>query len=396
MDPIRNPFTPGAGSKPPLLVGRDRELEVMRVAIGRLALGRFERSVLLTGLRGVGKTVLLNEFGQMATAEGWVHAHLEATEDIRAAAAIAGLSRRVLLELSVRERAKDRAHRALGVVRSFIKVHAPLDAGASMTIDFEAQPGRADSGELDGDLAGVFTELGETAAAAGSGVLMTIDELQYLAKAEFAALIVGLHRISQLGLPIVVAGAGLPSLPGLAGEARSYAERLFQYVDIGSLNPEDARRALVEPVEDEGESWDSDAVDHVLGLTAGYPYFLQEYGKQAWNRSVGPTITAQDVDDAAVIAREELDVGFFRARIDRATDAERAYLRAMASLGGPGPYRSGDVSAALGRSTTQTAMVRDGLIRRGLCYSPRYGKIAFTVPMFDDFIRRTLGCRQDQ
>jgi len=362
----------------------------MRITIGRLALGRFERSVLLTGLRGVGKTVLLNEFGRMATTEGWVHAHLEATENIRAATAMAGLSRRVLLELSLRERSKDRARRALGVVRSFIKVHVPIDAGSSMTIDFEPQPGRADSGELDGDLAGVFTELGETAVSAGSGVLLTVDELQYLAQAEFAALIVGLHRVSQLGLPVVVAGAGLPSLPGLAGEARSYAERLFQYVDIDSLGTEDASLALVSPVEDEGASWTDDAIEHVLRETAGYPYFLQEYGKQAWNQADGPIITGTDVANAATIAREELDVGFFRARIDRTTNAERGYLRAMASLGGPGPYRSGDVSRALGRSTTQTASVRDDLIKRGLCFSPRYGEIGFTVPMFDDFVRRSL------
>ncbi|MGN6693600.1 MAG: ATP-binding protein [Aquihabitans sp.] len=396
MDPIRNPFTPGAGSRPPLLVGRDRELEIMRVGIGRLALGRFERSVLLTGLRGVGKTVLLNEFGRMASDEGWVHAHLEATEDIRAATAIAALARRVLLELSLRERSKERARRALGVVRSFIKVHVPVDAGSRLTIDFEALPGRADSGELDGDLAGLFTELGETAGAAGSGVLLTIDELQYLAQAEFAALIVALHRVSQLGLPIVVAGAGLPSLPGLAGEARSYAERLFQYVAIGSLGPEDAARALTEPVEEEGASWSDDAVARVLAHTEGYPYFLQEFGKQAWNRSEGPTITVADVRDASVIARDELDTGFFRARIDRVTDSERRYVQAMASLGGPGPYRSGDVSRAMGRKTTQTASVRDDLIKRGLCYSPRYGEIAFTVPMFDDFIRRSLGEPQAQ
>lgn len=363
----------------------------MRIAIGRLALGRFERSVLLTGLRGVGKTVLLNEFGRMATSEGWVHAHLEATEDIEAAAAIARLTRRVLLELSLRERSKERARRALGVVRSFIKVHVPTESGSSLTIDFEAQPGRADSGELDSDLAGLLAEVGETASAGGSGVLLTIDELQYLAQSEFAALIVGLHQISQLGLPVVVAGAGLPSLPGLAGEARSYAERLFQYVEIGSLTDRDAARALEEPVEEEGGRWDADALRRILADTGGYPYFLQEYGKQAWNRSDGPVITATDAAAAAVIAREELDTGFFRARIDRATDAERRYLRAMASLGGPGPYRSGNVAKAMARTTSQVATVRDDLIKRGLCYSPRYGEVAFTVPMFDDFVRRTLG-----
>ena len=252
MDKVRNPFTPGAGSRPPLLVGRDDELEAMTVAIKRLAIGRFERSMLLKGLRGVGKTVLLNEFGRIAAGEGWVHSHLEATEDVRVASAMATLSRRVLLELSVKERTKERARKALGVLRSFVKVHVPAGESGTLTIDFEPQPGKADSGQLDGDLGDVLGELGETALEAGTGVLLTVDEIQYLGRAELAALILGLHRVSQLGLPVLVAGAGLPSLPGLAGEARSYAERLFSYVDISSLSAADARTALVQPVEDEG------------------------------------------------------------------------------------------------------------------------------------------------
>lgn len=390
MDKVRNPFNPGAGSRPPLLVGRDEQLEAMSVAVQRLALGRFERSMLLKGLRGVGKTVLLTEFGRIAEREGWIHAHIEATEDIRVARAIATLSRRVLLELSVRERAKDRARAALGALRAFVKVHVPAGDGGALTIDFEARPGHADSGELDGDLGGLFREVGQTARAADTGVLLTIDELQYLSKAELGALIVGLHRISQLGLPLLVAGAGLPSLPGLAGEARSYAERLFRYVDVGSLGNSDAHRALVEPVEHEGASWADDAVERVITDTEGYPYFLQEFGKQAWNVAQGRSITATDVGAAMVLALDDLDSGFFRARIDKTIDAERDYLRAMTSLGGPGPYRSGEVSRALGKKTTQTGPVRDSLIKRGLCYSPRHGDLAFTVPMFDQFIRRAL------
>jgi hypothetical protein len=210
VDKIRNPFTPGAGSRPPLLVGRDSELDAMEVAVGRLALGRFERSLLLKGLRGVGKTVLLNEFGRIGEREGWIHAHVEATEDIRVATAMARLSRRVLLELSVMERAKDRARRALGALRSFVKIHVPAGEAGTLVIDFEPQPGRADSGDLDGDLSGLFSELGETARDANTGVLLTIDEIQYLGRAELSALIVGLHRVSQLGLPVLVAGAGLP------------------------------------------------------------------------------------------------------------------------------------------------------------------------------------------
>ena len=390
VDRVRNPFNPGAGTKPPLLVGRDRQIEVMTVAVKRLALGRFERSVLLTGLRGVGKTVLLHEFGIIAEREGWIHAHLEATEDVSVAVALAGLTRRALLELSVKERSKDRARRALGVLRSFVKVHIPLGDAGTLAIDLEPRPGRADSGDLDADLGSVFIELGETAREAGVGVLITIDEIQYLGRAELSALIVGLHRISQLGLPVLIAGAGLPSLPGLAGEARSYAERLFSYVNIGSLEHHDATRALVEPVETEGSRWQPEAIARALAATEGYPYFLQEFGKQAWNVADGPDIRLADMEAAVGLAIEDLDTGFFRARIDKTTDAEREYLRAMASLDGPAPYKSGDVSRAMGKKTTQTGPVRDSLIKRGLCYAPRHGELAFTVPMFDAFVRRVL------
>lgn len=391
MDRVRNPFTPGAGSRPPLLVGRDAQLEAMSVAVQRMALGRFERSILLTGLRGVGKTVLLNEFGRIAENRGWVHAHLEATEDTHVAGAVATLARQVLLELSLKERVKDRARSALAALRTFVKVHVPTGDGGALTIDLEPRPGLADSGDLDGDLGGVFKEVGETARAGQTGVLLTVDELQYLSRNELGALIVGLHRVSQLGLPLLVAGAGLPSLPGLAGEARSYAERLFSYVEVGSLDHDDARRALVEPVESEGAAWEREAVDQVIARTEGYPYFLQEFGKQAWNLADGPTITMEDVTASATLAVDELDRGFFRARIDKTTDTERDYLRAMASLDGPGPWRSGDVSAALGKTTTQTGPVRDSLIKRGLLHAPRHGFLAFTVPMFDQFVRRALG-----
>lgn len=361
------------------------------MAVQRMDLGRFERSILLTGLRGVGKTVLLNDFGRIAEGHGWVHEHLEVTEDTRVASAVATLARRVLLELSLKERVKDRARSALGTLRTFVKVHVPTGDGGALTIDLEPRPGLADSGDLDGDLGGVFKEVGETARAGQTGVLLTIDELQYLSKNELGALIVGLHRVSQLGLPLLVAGAGLPSLPGLAGEARSYAERLFSYVEVDSLDHDDARRALVEPVESEGATWEPGAVDDVTAHTEGYPYFLQEFGKQAWNLADGPTITMSDASASRVLAIDELDRGFFRARIDKTTDTERDYLRAMASLDGPGPYKSGDASAALGKKTTQTGPVRDSLIKRGLLYAPRHGFLAFTVPMFDQFIRRALG-----
>jgi AAA ATPase domain len=387
MDRVANPYNPGAGSQPPLLVGRDAQIDAITVAVKRLQVGRFERSMMLKGLRGVGKTVLLNEFGRIAERHDFIHAHVEATEDMRVSRAMASLARRSLLELSALEKSKDRARRGLAVLRSFINVH--LQSG-DLRIDIDAQPGRADTGDLDADLSAVFSELGETARVAGRGVLFTIDEIQYLTRADLSALIVGLHRVSQLGLPFLVAGAGLPSLPGLAGEARSYAERLFAYMSIDSLAHEDATIALVEPAIEEGASWAADAVELVLNETKGYPYFLQEFGKQAWNLAEGPEIDADDVTRAIGLATNDLDEGFFRARVDRTTNAERDYLRAMAALGGPGPYKSSEIANGLGKKTSQIGPVRDGLIKRGLCYAPRHGELLFTVPMFDEFVRRAL------
>lgn len=373
-----------------MLAGRDAQLEDLTVAIRRISLGRFERSILLTGLRGVGKTVLLNEFGLIAEGEGWIHEHLEATEDTHVAKAVATMARRTLLELSMRERIKDRATSALRALKAFAKIHVPAGDGGGLTIELEPLAGLADSGDLERDIGDIFREVGETAREAQTGVLFTIDELQYLSRDELSALIVGLHRVSQLGLPFLVAGAGLPSLPGLVGEARSYAERLFGFVEIGSLNTDDALVAVVEPVQEEGAHWQSQALDLLLEHSDGYPYFLQEFGKQAWNLADGPAITVDDVDRSTVLALDELDTGFFRARVDKTSDAERNYLHTMAQLDGRGPYASGDVAKALGRSTAQAGPVRDSLIKRGLIFAPRYGQVAFTVPMFEQFILRRL------
>ena len=345
---------------------------------------------MLTGLRGVGKTVLLQDFARTARTEGWVHEHLEATEDLRFVEAIATLTRKALLDLSASRRVADRVRRASGVLRAF-RIRWKLPEGIDIEID--PIPGPADSGMLDDDLAGLFLELGETARASGTGVLFTIDEAQYLSSEHLAALIVGLHRVAQEQLPFLVAGAGLPSLPGLAGEAKSYAERLFDFPSIGSLSTDDAAAALTVPADELHVQWTPKAIERVFDVTHGYPYFLQKFGKQAWDVADGPgVIDAEDVETAFPIALDELDTGFFRVRIDRATPAERAYLKAMALLGGPGPYQSGDVATALGKArTSQVGPTRDGLIKRGLCYSPRWGEIAFTVPMFDAFVRRSLG-----
>ena len=390
MDPTRNPYSPGAGSPPPALVGRDAELETIRIAIERLRLGRFAKSVILTGLRGVGKTVLLQEFRLLGQSRDWVCQPLEASEGMRFPLAMAELVRRVLLRLSPAQNVADRAKRALGVLKSFQMRWNLPDGGGELSVGLDPVPGWADSGLLDEDLAGLFTEVGEAARERDKGVLVTVDEVQYLKRKDLAALIVGLHQVNQEQLPFLVVGAGLPSVPALAGEAKSYAERLFNFRSINSLGDDDAKAALVEPADDEGVVWRPDALDQVVKETRGYPYFLQEFGKQAWDLADGPAeITGSDVDAAVATAVDELDTGFFSVRIDRTTDSEREYLVAMASLG-EGPYASGRVAATMGKDTPGVGPVRDKLIKKGLCYSPRWGEIDFTVPLFDDFVRRRL------
>ena len=389
MDPVRNPYSPGAGSPPPALVGRDAERDEFDIAIQRLTLGRSARSLMLTGLRGVGKTVLLYEFGRIAQGHSWVHQHLEATEDTELPAAIAMLARKSLLQLSASARLAERGQRALGVLKSFqLRWNPPI--GGSVDLTIEPVPGSADSGALEDDLADLLTEVAEVARDTHRGVLFTLDEVQYVSREHLGALIVGLHRISQQQLPLMVVGAGLPSLPALAGEAKSYAERLLRFSDIGSLNVDEATAALATPAREEGVTWQTDALSLVIERTEGYPYFLQEFGKQTWDVArEGSAIDRDDVEAAVPIAVDELDSGFFRVRIDRTTGAERAYLGAMAALG-EGPYNSGAVAAGLGKTTRQAGPTRDSLIKRGLCYAPRHGVIAFTVPMFDQFVRRWL------
>jgi hypothetical protein len=386
VDPVRNPYSPGAGTRPPALVGREREIEAMDVALQRLRIGRDGRSAMLTGLRGVGKTVLLNEFEQLADSRGYFREHIEVTEDGDLPARLASAFRRVLLSMDARRRIGERVVRALGILKAFT-LHLP---GGELSIDVEAVHGPADSGDLASDLAGLFVELGQVAADHDTGVFITIDELHYVRLATLEALVTGLHRATQLALPITVAGAGLPSLAALTGEAKSYAERMFTFPVIGSLAPEQAREALVVPAEDEGVRWAEEALDLVVEATSGYPYFLQEFGKQAWDVAAGPhLITGEDVERSIPVATAELDDGFFRVRTGRTSASERAYLRAMAELG-PGPVRSSEVAGLLGKRITALGPTRDGLIKKGLCYSPRWGEIDFTVPMFGGFMRRWI------
>ena len=387
MDAVRNPYCPGAGTRPPALVGRDGEIESMDVALQRLRLGRDGRSQMLTGLRGVGKTVMLNEFEQLADARGFFHEHVEVGEDGDLAPRLAAAFRRVLLSMEAKRRIGERVRRALGVLKAF---SIRLPGGPELSIDIDAVYGPADSGDLAMDLSALFIELGEVARDHDTGLLITIDELHYVAQQTLEALVMGLHRAAQLRLPITIAGAGLPLLASLTGEAKSYAERMFAFSVIGSLHDDQAREALVVPAADEGVVWEAPALERLIEVTRGYPYFLQEFGKQAWNVAEGPdVIRKEEVERSIPVARAELDDGFFRVRTGRTSDPERAYLRAMAELG-PGPVRSGDVARLLEKKTTALGPTREGLLRKALCYSPRWGEIDFTVPMFDDFMRRWI------
>lgn len=387
MNQVQNPYSPGAGTRPSALVGRDNELEAMDVSLQRLLLGRDGRSQMLTGLRGVGKTVLLNEIEQIADSHGYFHEHIEVSESGDLATRLAAAIRRVLLSMDARRRIGDRVLRSLGILKAFTM---KLPGDAELTIDVDAVFGPADSGDLATDLAGLFVELGALARDHQTGVLITIDELHYVARDTLEALIMGLHRASQMALPITIAGAGLPSLATLTGEAKSYAERMFTFPVIGSLPDEVACDALSIPARDEDVTWAAAALERAIEVTRGYPYFLQEFGKQAWDLAEGDgIITLEDVVRSIPVAIAELDDGFFRVRTGRTSDAERSYLRAVAELG-PGPVKSGDVARLLGRSATSLGPVRDDLLRRALCYSPRWGEIQFTVPLFDEFMKRWI------
>ena len=387
MDPVRNPYTPGAGTRPPALVGRDDEIDAMDVSLQRLLLGRDGRGQMLTGLRGVGKTVLLNEFEQLADARGFFHEHIEVSEDGDLARGLAAAFRRIVLSMDARRRIGARVQRALGVLKAF---NVRLPDGLELNIDVEAVPGPADSGDLAADLAGLFVELGQLARDHQTGVLFTIDELHYVDLGTLTALVVGLHRAAQLGLPITIAGAGLPSLAALTGEAKTYAERMFTFPTIGTLTDDLAVEALATPARDEGVTWDNAALRRALTVTRRYPYFLQEFGKAAWDAADGPDrITDDDMRRSIPVAIAELDDGFFRVRAGRTNNTERLYLRAMAELS-PGPVRSADVAALLGKRSNLLGPTRDSLIRRAICYSPRWGEIDFTVPLFEEFMKRWM------
>jgi len=389
MDRIKNPFSPGAGSPPPELAGRDSILEQARVLLGRVLAKRPEKSLLLTGLRGVGKTVLLNEIERMAQDVGYRTILIEAHEDKQLAALLIPHLRRLLYDLDRIAGAGDKVRRGIGVLKSFIGAVKVKLGDVEFGIDIEPERGAADSGDLEVDLPSLFTAVAEAAEERGAAVAILIDEIQYFHQSELSALIMAMHKMQQRQLPLVLIGAGLPILPGLAGESKSYAERLFNFPDIGPLSETDATKALQDPVRAEGVEFESAALQEIYRLTKGYPYFIQEWGYQAWNHAVASPISLRITKEATPVVRDRLDENFFRVRFDRLTPRERQYLRAMAELGS-GPYRTGDISDILGAKITTLGPVRANLIKKGMIYSPAHGDMAFTVPLFDEFMRRAI------
>ncbi len=387
MDPVRNPFAPGAGSQPPQLAGRDHIIEDAEIALQRVLLKRHARSQILLGLRGTGKTVLLNKIEQAAETHKHLTSFIEAPEDNALADLLYPRIHQVLRRLSTVEAARSTAYRAMRALRAFAGAFRITMGDFSISVDPEE--GAADSGNLEYDLTDLFLRVGETARDAGRGWTLLIDEVQYLSEAELSALIVAIHRVSQKQLPILFFGAGLPQIAALSGNAKSYAERLFAFPTIGPLDREAAIAAIKQPIEAEGERIAKNALNLIIDRTNGYPYFLQEWGYQAWNAAKASPIKVADIEEAAKVALRRLDEGFFRVRFDRLTPKERDYVLAMAKLGA-GPYRSADVAEALGETVQALGPRRAKIIHKGMIYSPSHGDIEFTVPMFDDFLRRTV------
>lgn len=389
MDPVANPFSPGAGTPPPELAGRDDLREAVRVAAERVRRGLPAKSVLMVGLRGVGKTVLLDRMREDMEAAGIQTIRIEAPERRSLPALLAPQLRQALLRLSRNEQAREFGHRALRALAGFAKALKLKYQDIEVGIDFEPEPGLADNGDLEHDLQALLETAGQAARKADTALIMFIDELQYVEEAQLAALIVALHRAAQRQLPVMLVGAGLPQLRGNMGEAKSYAERLFDFPEVGALAPDDAARAIVKPLADLKVAIEEPALRRLLEETHCYPYFLQEWGKHAWDVADASPITKADVRQASKEALAGLDESFFRVRFDRLTPSEKRYMRAMADLG-PGPHRSGDIADKLERKVSSLGPTRSQLIAKGMIWSPSHGDTAFTVPLFDEFMKRIM------
>lgn len=384
MDELVNPYRPGAGTSPPVLLGRDALINHFGLALRRAATGRPGKSLMAIGLRGVGKTVLLTRFSDIASQEGFEVGFIEAPEGGDLRLLLASRLRKILLSLD-RGSASGKVLSALRVLKAFT---ATLPDGTTFSIDVDAMAGVADTGDLTDDITDLLVAAGEAAQSRQKGLLIAVDEVQYLTEPELSALISAIHRTTQLNLPVVLVGAGLPQLPGLAGSAKSYAERLFEFPEIGSLTPDDARDALAIPAAEEGVEFTSEALNLILGATHGYPYFLQEWGYHVWNAAATSPIEPSSVEAVQPEILDHLDKNFFLVRYDRLTPKEKEYLLAMAQMG-PGPHRSGDIAGALNVRVESVAPRRSALIAKGMIYSPAHGDTAFTVPLFDEFLNRT-------
>lgn len=389
MDELHNPFTPGAGTPPPELAGRKEIIDQATILLKRIQLGRAAKSLLITGLRGVGKTVLLNEMHRIAKQIGYQNILTEAHEDKPLPALLVPELRNLLYKLDRMEGAKERVRRGLAVLAGFVRSIKVTYEDIPFGLDIEPERGTADSGDLETDLPYLFTVVGEAAASRKTSVLLLIDELQYLSEKELSSLIMAIHKIQQEQLPIALIGAGLPILPRLAAESKSYAERLFDFPQVGSLNSEDAAIAIREPIEEEGESITAKAVDMIVNMTQGYPYFIQAWAYQVWNHAKQSPIGPEVVNAASEPTRSQLDENFFKVRFDRLNNSEKYFLRAMAEIG-PGPHKMGDVANVMGLKVKSLSPRRSKLINKGMIYSPQHSEIAFTVPLFDEFMRRTM------
>ncbi|MCX6987778.1 MAG: AAA family ATPase [Chlamydiae bacterium] len=389
MDPLKNPYSPGAGAPPSELVGRDLVLMQAEILLGRIKNNKSEKSFLMTGLRGVGKTVLLIEIQKKAEQLGYKTIFIEAHEDKSLGALLAPYLRTLLYSLNRTMGISNKAQRAFSVLRGFIGSLKVAYGDISIGLDIEPELGSADSGDIEIDLPQLLVAVGEAALDSECAISILVDEIQYLSKKELGALIMAMHKLQQKQLPVLLIAAGLPVLAGLAGESKSYAERLFNFPNIGQLSKEDAYKALRDPALAAGIDFEEKALEKIYEITHGYPYFLQEWGYKAWNKAQSNPITYLTVNLATEEVIKQLDNNFFRVRFDRLTPGERDFLRTMAELG-EGPYKAGDIADLCNVKVSALSSTRANLMKKGMIYSPSYGYIAFTVPLFDQFMRRTM------
>ncbi len=387
MDRLRNPFAPGAGIQPPALVGREKLLEDANIDMRRVLSRRPVKSLVILGLRGVGKTVLLNRMKEDADRLGFQIAKIEAPEQGALPQLLVPELRRILFSLDLMAHAGNKVRQAMAALRNFGS--AFKIAVGEIEIGMTPGPGVADTGNLEQDMPQLLIAVAEAAADSQSAIGLFIDELQYLSKKELAALVAACHEIAQRNLPLFFVGAGLPQIAALAGNAKSYAERLFNYPEVDKLPYEAAREALVVPAQREGVAFEPAAIDEILRVTERYPYFIQEWGSHVWNAAPKSPITQADVVATEPAVIRHLDANFFRVRFDRLTVLQQRYLRAMAELG-PGPHKTGDISATLGVEANAVATARQQLIAKGMIWSQRHGETAFTVPLFDSFMKRQI------